>query len=144
MIEVKTQIFSPVRCDCINNSVSIRWYHYCFTYWIVAVTEADILYQMLRKANEELSRNGEKAAEFLTDKLKIKVALLNKALNNNDEKTLFSKRDDHPEWFEGLETNSPTKVRFPHTYGWVARQLKLELQTLDAKFLAWKVSLKGK
>lgn len=76
----------------------------------VVVTEADVLYQMLRKVNESFLKSGERAAEFLTDKLKIKIAVLNRALNNDDKKTLCSRREDHPEWFFGLETNSPTKV----------------------------------
>ncbi|XP_011495488.1 PREDICTED: DNA fragmentation factor subunit beta [Ceratosolen solmsi marchali] len=78
------------------------------------LTEADILYQMLRKANESLFQQGEKAAEFLTDKLKINIATLNKILNKDDKKTMFSKREDHPEWFDGLETNSQTKEAYLH------------------------------
>ncbi|XP_001599808.1 DNA fragmentation factor subunit beta [Nasonia vitripennis] len=78
------------------------------------LTEADVLYQMLRKVNESFLKSGERAAGFLTDKLKIKIAVLNRALNNDDKKTLCSRREDHPEWFAGLETNSPTKEAYLH------------------------------
>lgn len=64
--------------------------------------------------NESLFLKGEKAAEFLTDKLKVKLAALNKIINNDDKKTMCSKREDHPEWFDGLETNSPTKEAYLH------------------------------
>ena len=68
---------------------------------------------MLRKVNASYLRSGERAAEFLTDKLKIKIAVLNRVLNNDDSKTRCSKREDHPEWFDGLDTNAPTKVGAP-------------------------------
>jgi hypothetical protein len=64
----------------------------------------------LRKANESFFEQGEKAAEFFTDKVKIKIAALNKILNKDDKKTMLSNREDHPEWFDGLEAYSQTKV----------------------------------
>lgn len=49
-------------------------------------------------------------AQFLTENLKAKVAVLNSVLNKDDTKMAFSTRDEHPEWFEELETNYTTKV----------------------------------
>lgn len=49
-------------------------------------------------------------AQFLTENLKVKVALLNRRLNKDESKTELSTKDEHPEWFEDLETNYTTKV----------------------------------
>lgn len=65
---------------------------------------------MLKKVNESYLASGQKAEEFITDRLKEKLAVLNKALNNDDSNTMFSYRKDDPAWFEGLETTAQTKV----------------------------------
>ncbi|XP_058806750.1 DNA fragmentation factor subunit beta isoform X2 [Phymastichus coffea] len=78
------------------------------------LTEADILYQMLKKVNESYLSSGQKAEEFLTDKLKVKLAVLHKALNDDDSKTVLSNRKDDPAWFDGLETTSQTKEAYLH------------------------------
>jgi len=54
---------------------------------------------------------GDRVTQFLTENLKAKIALLNKVLNKDDSKTVLSRREEHPEWFENLETNYTTKVR---------------------------------
>lgn len=74
------------------------------------VTDADLLYDTLRRVNIDFLIAGEKASEFLAENLKAKVAVLNTALNKDDSKTAFSSRDEHPDWFQGLETNCATKV----------------------------------
>lgn len=74
------------------------------------VTDADLLYDTLRRVNIDFLIAGEKASEFLAENLKAKVAVLNNALNKDDSKTAFSSRDEHPDWFQGLETNCATKV----------------------------------
>ena len=74
------------------------------------VTDADLLYDTLRRVNIDFLIAGEKASEFLADNLKAKVAVLNNALNKDDSKTAYSSREEHPDWFQGLETNCATKV----------------------------------
>lgn len=74
--------------------------------------DADILYDALRRVNIDFLTAGDKVAQFLTENLKAKVALLNKALNKDDSKTALSTKDEHPEWFEDLETNCTSKVSF--------------------------------
>ncbi|KAK9303431.1 hypothetical protein QLX08_004912 [Tetragonisca angustula] len=78
------------------------------------LTDADLLYDTLRRVNIDFLIAGEKASEFLTENLKAKVAVLNNALNKDDSKTAFSGRDEHPEWFYGLETNCATKEAYLH------------------------------
>ncbi|KOX78649.1 hypothetical protein WN51_07510 [Melipona quadrifasciata] len=78
------------------------------------LTDADLLYDTLRRVNIDFLIAGEKASEFLTENLKAKVAVLNNALNKDDSKTAFSSRDEHPEWFHGLETNCATKEAYLH------------------------------
>ncbi|KAJ8668547.1 hypothetical protein QAD02_010210 [Eretmocerus hayati] len=80
----------------------------------VILTDADILYQMLRKANDQLLRDGEKASEYFSGKLKERIEKLNKVLSKDDSKVLSSRREDHPEWFDGLETNAQTKEAYLH------------------------------
>lgn len=58
---------------------------------------------------------GDRVAQFLTENLKAKVSVLNSVLNKDDSKTALSKRNEHPEWFEDLETNYTTKVRHQET-----------------------------
>lgn len=70
-----------------------------------------MLYNLLKKVNNNYLVTGQKLSDFLTEKLKVKVAVLNRALSNDDEKLGLSSKEDHPEWFEGLETNLTTKVR---------------------------------
>lgn len=72
--------------------------------------DADILYDALRRVNIDFLTTGDRVTQFLTENLKAKVALLNRMLNKNDSKTALSTREDHPEWFENLETNYMTKV----------------------------------
>lgn len=74
------------------------------------ILDADLLYDTLRRVNIDFLIAGEKASEFLAENLKAKVAVLNTALNKDDSKTAFSSRDEHPDWFQGLETNCATKV----------------------------------
>lgn len=74
------------------------------------LTDADLLYDILRRVNIDFLIAGEKASEFLTENFKAKVAVLYNALNKDDSKTAFSSRDEHPEWFHGLETNCTSKV----------------------------------
>lgn len=70
-----------------------------------------MLYQMLKKVNASRFQSGDKDEDSLTDKLRTRIALLNRILNCDDKKTLCSKRDEHPEWFEGLDAGASTKVR---------------------------------
>lgn len=79
-------------------------------FFFFLVTDADLLYDTLRRVNIDFLIAGEKASEFLAENLKAKVAVLNNALNKDDSKTAFSSRDEHPDWFQGLETNCATKV----------------------------------
>lgn len=74
------------------------------------ITDADLLYEILKKVNIDHLTAGEQAYKFLLENLKKKVAILNSVLNTDDSKTAFSKREDHPEWFKGLESNVLTKV----------------------------------
>lgn len=73
-------------------------------------TDADILYEALRRVNIDFLTAGNRVTQFLTENLKGKVALLNKVLNKDDSKIVLSTREEHPEWFENLETNCMTKV----------------------------------
>lgn len=88
-----------------NKLTNIRNFFFFFL-----VTDADLLYDTLRRVNIDFLIAGEKASEFLAENLKAKVAVLNNALNKDDSKTAFSSRDEHPDWFQGLETNCATKV----------------------------------
>ncbi|XP_066599022.1 DNA fragmentation factor subunit beta [Prorops nasuta] len=78
------------------------------------LSDADLLYETLIRVNIDFLTTGKRASEFLTEKLKAKVAVLNKALNKDDSKTSFSNRKEHPEWFQGLETNATTKEAYMH------------------------------
>ncbi|KAK0071892.1 hypothetical protein PV325_012207, partial [Microctonus aethiopoides] len=78
------------------------------------LSDADLLYETLRRVNIDYLTVGDHAAKFLTENLKRKVAVLNVVLNRDDSKTIFSKREDHPEWFTGLETNITTKEAYMH------------------------------
>ncbi|XP_043786648.1 DNA fragmentation factor subunit beta [Apis laboriosa] len=78
------------------------------------LSDADLLYDTLRRVNIDFLIAGEKASEFLAENLKAKVAVLNNALNKDDSKTAFSSRDEHPDWFQGLETNCATKEAYLH------------------------------
>lgn len=67
-----------------------------------AETDAEILYKTIREVNEEYLSAGEKVQEFFTEKMKNKVFKLAEVLKGIDtNKTLCSKKNDHPEWFEG-------------------------------------------
>ncbi|XP_050485604.1 DNA fragmentation factor subunit beta isoform X1 [Bombus huntii] len=78
------------------------------------LTDADLLYDILRRVNIDFLIAGEKASEFLTENFKAKVAVLYNALNKDDSKTAFSSRGEHPEWFHGLETNCTSKEAYLH------------------------------
>ncbi|KAK2584430.1 hypothetical protein KPH14_006810 [Odynerus spinipes] len=78
------------------------------------LSDADLLYDTLRRVNIEYLTAGDKVSEFLSEKLKNKIAVLNNALNKDDSKTAFSLKEDHPEWFRGLETNYTTKEAYMH------------------------------
>lgn len=67
-----------------------------------AETDAEILYKTIREVNEEYLTAGEKVQEFFSEKMKNKVFKLAEVLKGIDtNKTLCSKADEHPEWFEG-------------------------------------------
>ncbi|XP_018394933.1 PREDICTED: DNA fragmentation factor subunit beta [Cyphomyrmex costatus] len=78
------------------------------------LSDADILYDALRRVNIDFLTAGDRVTQFLTENLKAKVALLNKVLNKDDSKTAFNTREEHPEWFENLETNCMTKEAYMH------------------------------
>ncbi|XP_015521455.2 DNA fragmentation factor subunit beta [Neodiprion lecontei] len=78
------------------------------------LSDADILYNTLRQVNLEFITTGDAISRFLTENLKSKIAVLNKALNKNDEKTRLSSREDHPDWFKNLETTATTKEAYMH------------------------------
>lgn len=83
-------------------------------YYLLALVlpypDADLLYETLRRVNIDYLTAGNQATKFITENLKRKVAVLHNLLNLDDSKTGYSHRDDHPEWFSGLETNITTKV----------------------------------
>lgn len=67
-----------------------------------AETDAEILYKTIREVNDEYLTAGAKVQEFFTEKMKNKVFKLAEVLKGIDgEKTKFSLKCDHPEWFEG-------------------------------------------
>ncbi|XP_064213539.1 tRNA (guanine(26)-N(2))-dimethyltransferase [Tribolium castaneum] len=75
-----------------------------------APTDAEILYKTIREVNDEYLSAGEKVQEFFTEKMKNKVFKLAEVLRGIDgDKAKFSLKCDHPEWFEGLDTNAKTK-----------------------------------
>ncbi|XP_043682461.1 DNA fragmentation factor subunit beta [Vespula pensylvanica] len=78
------------------------------------LSDADLLYETLRRVNIEYITAGDKVSQFLTENLKNKIAVLNNALNKDDSKTAFSLREEHPEWFRGLETNYTSKEAYMH------------------------------
>ncbi|XP_012524542.1 DNA fragmentation factor subunit beta isoform X2 [Monomorium pharaonis] len=78
------------------------------------LSDADILYDALRRVNIDFLTAGDRVTQFLTENLKAKVALLNKALNKDDSRTVLSTREQHPEWFKNLETNYMTKEAYMH------------------------------
>ncbi|XP_014209418.1 DNA fragmentation factor subunit beta [Copidosoma floridanum] len=78
------------------------------------LTEADVLYQMLRRVNESFFQKGQRAEELLTVKFKDKISLLNEMLNSDDSKTMLTSPEEHPEWFDGLETRARTKEAYLH------------------------------
>lgn len=67
-----------------------------------AETDAEILYRTIREVNEEYLTAGAKVQEFFTEKMKNKVFKLAEVLKGIEgEKVSCSKKDDHPEWFDG-------------------------------------------
>lgn len=67
-----------------------------------AATDAEILYKTIREVNDEYLTAGEKVQEFFSEKMKNKVFKLAEVLKGLDgQKTKFSTKADHPEWFEG-------------------------------------------
>ncbi|XP_033221664.1 DNA fragmentation factor subunit beta [Belonocnema kinseyi] len=77
-------------------------------------TDADLLYETLRRVNVEFLTTGDQITKFLSDNLKAKIAILNGILNKDDSKTYFSSRTDHPEWFRGLGPNFTSKEAYMH------------------------------
>ncbi|KAJ8978256.1 hypothetical protein NQ317_012614 [Molorchus minor] len=78
-----------------------------------AETDAEILYKTIREVNDEYLTAGEKVQEFFTEKMKNKVFKLAEVLKGIDgEKTRLITRAEHPEWFEGLDTNAKTKEEY--------------------------------
>lgn len=60
------------------------------------------MYRTIREVNDDFLSAGEKVAEFFTEKMKNKVYKLAQILNSiENNKVEQSKREDHPEWFEG-------------------------------------------
>lgn len=78
------------------------------------LSDADLLYDTLKRVNIDFLTAGDNISQFLTENLKAKVAVLYNALNVDDTKTTCSKREEHPEWFHGLETNYATKEAYMH------------------------------
>ncbi|XP_070522938.1 DNA fragmentation factor subunit beta isoform X2 [Cardiocondyla obscurior] len=78
------------------------------------LSDADILYDALRRVNIDFLIAGNRVTQFLTENLKAKVASLNRVLNKDNTKTILSRKEDHPEWFENLETNCMTKEAYMH------------------------------
>ncbi|XP_057332473.1 DNA fragmentation factor subunit beta [Microplitis mediator] len=78
------------------------------------LSDADLLYETLKKVNIDYLTVADEASKFLSDNLKKKVAMLNSILNSDNSKTIFSRREDHPEWFEGSESNVVTKEAYMH------------------------------
>ncbi|KAJ3644545.1 hypothetical protein Zmor_022270 [Zophobas morio] len=75
-----------------------------------ALTDAEMLYKTIREVNDEYLTAGEKVQEFFTEKMKSKVFKLAEVLRGIDgDKAKHSLKCDHPEWFEGLDTNAKTK-----------------------------------
>ncbi|CAG9812597.1 unnamed protein product [Phaedon cochleariae] len=78
-----------------------------------APTDAEILYKTIREVNDEYLTAGEKVQQFFTEKMKNKVFKLAEVLKGLDKDSAkFSSRSEHPEWFEGLNTNSKTKEEY--------------------------------
>ncbi|XP_011307821.1 uncharacterized protein Drep4 isoform X1 [Fopius arisanus] len=78
------------------------------------LSDADLLYETLRRVNIDYLTAGDQATKFLSENLKRKVAVLHSLLNVDDSRTVCSKREEHPEWFMGLETNITTKESYMH------------------------------
>ncbi|XP_054275503.1 DNA fragmentation factor subunit beta-like [Macrosteles quadrilineatus] len=79
------------------------------------LTGADLIYNTLRYVNIDFLRAGEKVREFFDENIKEKVRVLAEVLSDKkstDCKTFFSRKDDDPDWFLGLETNATTKEAF--------------------------------
>ncbi|KAL3274368.1 hypothetical protein HHI36_015766 [Cryptolaemus montrouzieri] len=76
-------------------------------------TDAEILYRTIREVNNEYLTAGEKVQEFFTENMKSKVYKLAELLRGIDNgKAKISSKEEHPEWFEGLETNAKTKEEY--------------------------------
>ncbi|KAL7292508.1 hypothetical protein TKK_0014083 [Trichogramma kaykai] len=78
------------------------------------INEADHLVEMVKKATDKIKENTEIYASSMTDEFRINIAALNKILGSHNTKTLLSRRDEHPEWFEGLRTTFQTKEAYLH------------------------------
>lgn len=69
---------------------------------MILILDAEILYKTIREVNDDFLSAGEKIQEFFTEKMKNKVYKLATILKNiENTKTAHSKREDHPEWFDG-------------------------------------------
>ncbi|XP_045476252.1 DNA fragmentation factor subunit beta isoform X2 [Harmonia axyridis] len=79
----------------------------------IAQTDSEILYKTIREVNNEYLTAGEKVQEFFSENMKSKVYKLAELLRGiDDDKSKFSLKSEHPEWFEGLDTNAKTKEDF--------------------------------
>lgn len=76
----------------------------------IAQTDSEILYKTIREVNNEYLTAGEKVQEFFSENMKSKVYKLAELLRGiDDDKSKFSLKSEHPEWFEGgngMETAS--------------------------------------
>lgn len=78
------------------------------------MTDADLLYETLKRVNIDYLMTGDEITKFLSENLKAKISILNSILNSDDSKTHFSSRIDHGDWFRGLDTTYTSKEAFMH------------------------------
>lgn len=79
--------------------------------------DAEILYQTIREVNEEYLQAGERVRDFFTENMKNKVYTLASLLKNIDNsKTKTSRREEHPEWFEGKTEHFFSNLDYLYEY----------------------------
>lgn len=78
------------------------------------LTVSRIIYDALQKINYDFLKAAKMSSEFFTENMKNKFKILNDALAKQDNgvQRLKSDREEDPDWFEGLDTNSNTKEQF--------------------------------
>ncbi|XP_015607908.1 DNA fragmentation factor subunit beta [Cephus cinctus] len=76
------------------------------------LSDADILYEALRRVNVDFLKVGDEVSKFLKENLRDKVALLNSILKKADSRSTLSTKDEDPDWFRELETNAATKEAY--------------------------------